>query len=63
MNHWHDPIPDFCNPIQLDEWWLLEVELNAPEFAENAAQTIQEWWFYVRMHPKTGARAVREDMA
>ena len=32
-------------------------ELNA-QFAENAA-TIQEWWFYVRMHPKTSARAVR----
>ena len=57
-NHWHEPMPVLCDPIEMEEWWDSQLETNAPEFAEDAAQTIKEWWFYVRMHREL---SVRED--
>jgi hypothetical protein len=55
-NHWHEPIPILCDPIEMEDWWLWQLETNAPEFAEDAAQTIREWWFYVRMNVELSAR-------
>tara|TARA_B110000971_G_C19804027_1_gene405681 strand:+ start:552 stop:686 length:135 start_codon:yes stop_codon:yes gene_type:complete len=40
----------------MEDWWLWQLETNAPEFAEDAAQTIREWWFYVRMNVELSAR-------
>ena len=44
MNHWHDPLPDHCSQIELEDWWDRQVETNAPEWAEEAAEIIQQWW-------------------
>ncbi len=60
--HWHDPIPNNCHPVDLEDWWDLQLIKNKPLEAVEAAQKICEWWFYVRMHPKSARRAVLECM-
>ena len=50
--HWHDPVPNNCNPVDLEDWWDLQLIKNKPLEAVEAVQTICEWWFYVRIHHK-----------
>lgn len=71
-SHWHDPIPRAISPWGLAEWWCEQQAKYcepcsdddadwAVSREEEAAHTIQSWWFMVRMHPESAALTLLED--